>query len=261
MSIRIIVNTTDNDGAPVADTKSIRRFEKHRILIGSESGCDICLEGLPGVGLSIFKDENKQFVLEKNDEAIAVRVNDDPLTAKTTVIWNGDLIFLDGYRLRFILEFQRAQFHRKTGVAAFLSTALIVGIVILESGLILAIPKQLEKRQLWGEEIVQQRMVHLLDSLRIRCTNIHEDKNDRLAAATVKLIESELNELAGSLRDRLSEVPIDQLKLVEKDLKFYENLLDQLENGTLYGKPVTIDTESVLRKLIVEHNSSTMVKE
>ena len=177
-------------------------------------------------------------------------MNNGGLTSVCDTIRNGDEISVDTYSLKFIIQFAKVGQHRKTGFAAYFSTFLIVSLLILQAGVIVILPKKVAERQLWGLEVMRQRTIALLDVLRHRSQTPSNSIDDKFRQEMTKLIRVELDRIAIYLRKHISNLDLSRVVEFHNDLSYLEELLNGIDNKTLYPQLPTINAEQYLRDMI-----------
>ena len=255
MSIRIFHHKLGKDGEPEADGKTVHEFPKEMLLFGSDAHNDVCMDGVPSLALSIFKDTNKIYQLERKDITIPIRLNDTELKVEQVPLTSGDEIRLGDHLIVFSVNFTKADQRRSVGIVSYVSALLIALILIVEMAVIVWLPKQVEGRQLWGLEVARQQSLGLMDGLRQRCRESLSDADkDAMVRETVKLILQELDEIAVYLRHNSQYMNVNQILEVKDDLLFFEDLFNRLEAGTLYPPVEVIDANRHVRRLIARYD-------
>lgn len=250
MSIRLIQYERNDRGEIDERAGRVRRFPADRLIVGAHSNCDLSLAGIPDIAFAICKEDGGDYVIERKDKQLPVFVNDVALANDCMPVRNGDRIRFAPYELHFMIEFERARLHRSAGVVAHAATFLIAVILILEIGVITWLPRQVQSRELWGLEITRQRTVDSLDTLRLRCNAALPQKSTPLQLETLRFVKGELDGIAGYLRAHGDDLDVGRILDVQADLEMYEEILDRLDQGTLYPPRETLDLEFHLRRML-----------
>ena len=250
MVIRFILYKLDDAGEPLTETRDVRVFEKDPLLVGSNKNCDLQLSSIPDLALAIHKNEAHDFVLEKKENPFSILINDTDFEDSSTILKSGDKLRFENYLLCFIVEFEKVEFHWNTGFIARVSTALIIAILIAECGIITWLPRQLHKKQMWGLEVTRQRTLGMMDALRIRGEHTAKELTDDIGRNTIKLVIKELDDIAIYVREYVNRLDALQLSEIQRDLMFYDDIVDRVEKGNLYPKDEVIDAEFYIKRII-----------
>ena len=254
MSIRIVVSKSENTAAPSQGKKNIFLSDKNFISVGSAKDCDITLDDLDTkTQVTIHKSKDRKYSLERNGDSAPVIINSKPVLDKDIQINNGDEILIGPYLLRFNIEFSQIEQNQKVGILAYLSPFLIIFILILEVGIIIFLPKQIGKRQIWGEEIRKERTLELVDVLRNRCNSLAEAEKDTFYVETIRLIQKELDKMAVYLRKFVNDMDAKQISLFFQDTSYFESILNKLESGEIYPEQISIDMDTHLIRILEEY--------
>ncbi len=71
---------------------------------------------------------------------------------------------------------------------------------------------------------------------------------------TIKLVIEELDDIAIYVREYASRLDAQQLSEIQRDLMFYDDIVDRAEKGNLYPKDAVIDAEYYINRIIGEGN-------
>ena len=252
MPIRIVLYSCDKDGEPIENSKTVYVLDKNRLTIGSEKTDDITLPKISPCQISILKINHSHYSVHKDTPSVPIKINEKHLRTDSSTIKNGDRIHLENYLLQFTIEFQTVDQHRNSNWMVFISAALILGILFLETGGIIFLAKHMAKRKLWGVEITRQRTVELLDGMRSQCENLADKAQDDLHREIIYLVEQELDSIAIYIRKFISDLNEDQVNEIYRDISHFEQILNDLEGGSLFPEKETINLHHYIIKLIKE---------
>ena len=253
MAIRILLTHDVGDHRETKEeTPTVHYSHKDSLTIGSDKECDIFLQNGGNVQVVISREASSSFSLRKESGNVPVKVNGEETGNESVPIKNGDTIRIGPYQLRFTIEFDRVGQHRNAGWIATLSAILILAILVFEAGVMVALPKLMAKRQLWGLEVMRQRTLELLDAMRSRCDRYSGPGYDNREGETVRLIHEELDNLAVYLRKSMSELNQEEVTAIHQDISHFEQILDDLETGILFPEKETIDTDYYIQQIILD---------
>ena len=252
MAIRIQIFAPTKEGGKEKINDQI--LDKKSISIGSQKKHDVCLSEFKNVNIIIEKGDESGYLLKKKSKNEKVKINDLIIEDGETTLRNGDLIQIENYQLRFNIQFDRASHSRKIGLISYLSTALILSILIAELSILVILPKKIENLQIWSLEVVKQRTLELLDNLRYRCSHPDQVRTDPFYIETVKLLANELDKMATYLRRYEAELQTKQITELYRDISSFEQILNHLEDGSLYPQRVSLETQIYCDMIIMEAN-------
>ncbi len=250
MSIRIILYELNNSAEPVHETRKVHFSETDQLLIGSNKNCDLVLSDIPDLAISIFKHADNSYHLEKKEQDVLLKINDEENLNLSFQLKNGDKIHIGQYMVHFIIEFSKASRHWNIGFVAYVSTCLIISILAVEIGIMTWLPKEIKAKQLWGLEVTRQRTLDLMDRLRIRCESSVKTMESSLDKSTLKLIIDELDDMSIYLRNYVNELDARQLTEINKDLSIYGDKVNRLEEGALFPEKERIDAQFFFKQII-----------
>ena len=254
MAIRLFLYRCTKSGDPAADSPNIYLFDKERVTLSSEEDSDLTLPGIPGGTISIVKTNDSPFTLRKSTTSASVKINDKDLDGDSSVLRNGDKIRIENYLLEFTIEFKGVGQRRKVGLITCISAVLISGIIVLELGLIVVIPKQVAKRQLWGVEITRQRTIELIDVTRSRCEKLIENSENDLDREIAGMIQQELDNIAIYARKHLAQLLAEQVNEIYQDVSHFERILNSLEAGNLFPEKESIESHDYLKEMLEQQD-------
>ncbi len=250
MSIRIILYDLNKDDEAVHESRKVYFWENDQLLIGSNKNCDLVLTNVPDLAVLIYKHNDDSYQLEKKEKDTSLKINGVETQSKSVRLKNGDKIQINDYSVHFIIEFSKAGHNWNSGFIAFLSTFLIVAILIVEFGIITWLPREIRVKQLWGLEVTRQRTLDSMDGLRLRCESSVKTMEPGLDKNTLKLIIDELDDISIYLRDYVSKLDAGQLTEINKDLSIYSDRVNRLEQGLLFPPEERIDPQYFFKEII-----------
>lgn len=250
MSIRIILYELSESDEPIHETRRVHFSEKDQLLIGSNKNCDLVLSDIPDLAISIFKHNSNSYILEKKEQDVLLKIDNEENNKTSFQLKNGDKIQISKYVIQFIIEFSKASPHWNTGLVAYVSTFLIVSILVIEIGIMTWLPKEIKAKQLWGLEVTRQRTLDLMDRFRIRCESSVKTIDSRLEKNTLKLIIEELDDMSIYLRNYVNDLNSLQLTEINRDLSIYEDTVDRLEKGSLFPDKESVDAQFFFKQII-----------
>ena len=250
MAIRIILYQHNREEKPPGKDKTIYDFPNDQLTIGSKRECDIHLSDIDPFQISISKGRDTAYSFNTNFNKVPVSINKQKIDSGSAQIKNGDSIQIGDYSLQFSVAFERVEHHRKIAWITYLSAAFILLILILETGIIVILPKQVAKRQLWGLEVKRQQTVELLDVTRSRCAILVPVVDGNLHRETINLIEQELDSIAIYLRKFIDDLNATQINEIYLDVQRFENILNDVQQGDLFPEEETIHSDFYLQKMI-----------
>ena len=256
VAIRIVFIKFDENGNPLPSTKRVYQLNKDAITIGSSSQCDVCLDDHKGIEFSIKKSSDSSYYLDKQNCDSEIKVNTSAIDRDHFSLKNGDEIQLENYGLRFCIEFSSVGRNSRVGLISRISTVLIISIVILEFSIIAILPKQVEKRQIWELEVMRQRTLDLVDSLRNRCHLLSKSGKKAFYLETVQLIQNELDKIAVYLRRYASKVEMEEISRFYKDISYFQTILNKLDTNELYPAEITLDIDAHINAIFEENEES-----
>jgi len=161
---------------------------------------------------------------------------------------NGDVLHVGDWRVALTVQFPAARQGPGARRLQWFSLALLTLFVLFELLVATWLPGYIRSRELWGQELARQRTYQLVD--RLRAWRKRPPPAEPRAASTRQFVLDELERLTAYLAEHGDALDGSRLRELQADLHFYREVLQRLEAGTLYPPPVTLHTDSALRRLL-----------
>ncbi len=227
MKLHFTITTDDASVAPV-----VVESAKKVISCGRAADAVIRLPELPEKAAEIrFGESISVFRL---DDDLPLTINDETVKGDAE-LRNGSVVSMGPYRILVSVQFERASYNVRSGLAVMATLFLIIAIIITEGLIVTWLPTKISQSELFGGEELRQKTLYQMDIVRnnLILGNLKKDRHDSIVRQTLGLYKVEADRMALYLRTHHNQMTLDQLKLFKNDLRIMEKQVRQLINGKL----------------------------
>ncbi len=263
MAFQLIIRNNLKQDADSFAKSTAADFENGLALIGSSEECDVQVldeEGRAGDEIWFSIEEKGGALKLSHKTDLDLFLNQNPLTTPAADLISGDEVRIGHWTFRVQKLHPKVSFAKHTDrVGRILKVGLAV-LIILQVLTALWIPGYLDYESLAPQTITEQKTILQIDHIRRRINSFPEEAREKEThEAFFQIVSKQVDEIASYMRRHQERIPYSLWLIITEDLRFYERLLDQIEEEELPPTPADLDIPSAVRK--IESENAGWIKE
>jgi len=176
-------------------------------------------------------------------------LNQQPIQ-KPTNINSGDEITVGNTTIQFNKLFNKVGQNRYTNILTTFTKILLALILIYEIGIVIILPKKLNKIGAMKEAELHQTVIINLEKLRNITTQYQVKKEDNINLAAKAAIIRELNLLANYIRENEPDFNYEQWQTLNTQVQNFTKVVDKLKNGEIISNLPTVKIDEAVNKTL-----------
>lgn len=238
----------------------VRRFATTPITCGTDGQCDCALPGPDnadaGRWFSIDRAGDGSGFLLIPEPGVPVFVNESPVAAgRPRELLSGDMIRVGHLTFRFQRIRPGVAMARRSDLLSTIAKTLLLLIFAAELGVVYWLPRQLQKSKLMAVDVMRQRTVRELDTLRADVKLGGDAQAGSIPFMTRSVVAEELDHLTLFVRNNEKKLSGRQWQEVASAIAKLTLLVRQADSGAIGEELPGLDMDAAVRQILIRNKA------